>query len=629
MKTKFLTILLASTALAVPAVAQPVEDGIQQPFVLDEIILSGGLTPVPADGYARAYSVLTADEIEERGITTVQDALRAMPGVSVSSSGASLTQVRMRGGEADHTLILIDGIEAAGGADEYYLSGLEAANIERIEVLRGPQSVYYGSNASAGVINIITDKGAEGLSYGGTFELGNGASASARVSQRTERGGIALNLSALDDHGFDHSGDGGEDDGIRRKTLGVSADWQATDDLRFGTTLRWADETYDYDASAWDAQNADQYIVDSDTQFSNRKEFQGSVWAEFTALDGRMKTRLEHQDSMLRQAYQDGPYTRGETAKEKLSISYALDGQQVEDARHLMNVLAERQRDQNSVAPAYRRDMKSVALEYRAFLDAGVDIQAGLRHDDNKVFEDFTSWNLGVSWELPDHPVRLHASAGSALVNPSYYELYANDDFTVGNPRLSPEINRGFDLGAEFQLPGNRGTIDVTYFREKLEDEITYIMGGAPGGRATYENQSGESRRKGVEVSANTQVTDDLGIRLSYTYLDAKNPDGSVEVRRPRHELGLSATLAVLDGRGSVTTDVRRVAGNWDQQFWGNFPTVEMDDYTVVNLSAGYDLTQNVRLTGRVTNLFDQDYSDVWGYASQGRTAYVGLQAEW
>lgn len=623
-----LILLATTTALGVPLAALS-QDAPADPVLLDEIVLSGGLTPVAADGYARAHTVLTAAEIEARGITTVQDALRAVPGVAVSSTGASFTQVRIRGAEANHTLILIDGIEATGGADEYILTGLETANIERIEVLRGPQSVFYGSNASAGVVNIVTRRGGPGLSYGGTAELGNGAAASAHVSQRSDRGGVALSLSARDDHGFDQSGDGGEKDGINRKTVGISGDWLAAEGLTLGATLRWSRETYDYDATSFVATDADSYVVDDPSLYSERKEFQGALWSEYAMLDGRLVHRLEYQDTIYRQAYDGAPFTRGETTKLKYRLSYGLDGLPVADARHLLNVLAERQEDENSSAPDYARDMNSLAVEYRGFLENGLDIQAGIRRDDNKQFEDFTSWNLGLSWRVPGQPVRLHASAGSALVNPSYYELFADDAFALGNPGLKPEINRGFDLGVEVEVLAGRGLIDMTWFKERLQDEISYAYGAAPDGRASYVNQPGESPREGVEVTGRLQATDDLTLALNYTYLDASNPDGSVEIRRPRHEVGLSATLAFLDGRGSVTADLRHVSGNWDTQSWGASSTERLPAYNIVNLAAGYDLTPNVRLTGRVVNLFDRDYSDVWGYASQDRTAYVGLQAKW
>ncbi|TYP65786.1 vitamin B12 transporter [Stutzerimonas stutzeri] len=624
-------LLATLVALPVTAAAQGAAPG--EPILLDEIVLTAGITPVAQDGYARAHTVLTATEIEDRGIATVQDALRALPGVSVSGSGASIAQVRIRGAEANHTLILIDGIEAAGGEDEYVLTGLETTDIDRIEVLRGPQSVFYGSNASAGVINIITRDAPQGLSYGGSVEAGNGGAASVHVSRRGERGGLRLSLSARDDLGYDQSGDGGGKDGINRKTAVLSSDVLATDDLRLGVALRQSTEDYGFDAENFAATDAESYLVDADL-FGRRDEFQGGVWAEYTALDGRLVQRLDYQHSITRQSQDNSPFRRGQTEKLKYRASLGLDGSAA-DASQLLNLLAEHQRDSNSTAPGQSREMSSVALEYRAMLASGLDVQAGLRHDANRVFADFTSWNLGLSWQMPDRPFRLHASAGTGLVNPSYFELYADAGFfgTVyqGNPDLRPEKNSGFDLGVEAQLPDGRGTIDVTYFNETLEDEITDYLVGIEDGVAfySYRNQSGESPRHGVEVAARILATDSLTLGASYTYLDAENPDGSVKTRRPRHEAGLSATLSVLDGRGSVTGDLRHVAGTFDTQFWGGFETRELPSYTVVNLAAGYDLTPNVRATARVVNLFDRDYSDVWGFANQGRTSTIGLQARW
>lgn len=620
------TLPLLALAAALPVHAQ-------EPILLDEIVLSAGMTPIAADAYARAHTVLTAQEIEDRGIATVQDALRAVPGVTVSSTGSSFTQVRIRGGEANHTLILIDGIEATGGADEYILTGLETANINRIEVLRGPQSVIYGSNASAGVINIITRRAEPGFSYGGSVEAGNGGAASLNAGQRGERGGVQLTLSARDDQGFDQSGSDGGKDGINRKAIGLTGDFAATPDLRFGTVLRRSTERHGFDDTNWMATDAASYVVDAES-FSDRDEFQGAVWGELDVLDGRLTQRLEAQQTIYKQSQNDGPVTRGETVKLKYRATYGLDGAAA-DARHLLNLLAEHQRDENSSAPENTRRMSSIALEYRAALAEGLDLQAGLRHDANRVFDDFTSWTLAASWQVQDRPFRLHASAGTGLVNPSYFELYANADYGssiyLGNPDLAPEKNRGYDIGIEAQLPGGRGIVDLTYFNEKLEDEIeSYLVGIDDGvARYSYRNQAGTSPREGVELTARIAATDALTLGASYTYLDAENPNGSVEIRRPRHEAGLTATLAVLEGRGQVSGDLRHVSGNVDTQFWGAYETRELPSYIVVNVTAGYDLTPNVRATARVVNLFDRDYSDVWGYASEGRTGYVGLQARW
>ncbi len=624
------TLLLSAACLALPATGQA-QDGIQ----LEEVIVSGGLTGVAADAYGRAATVVDRAEIERRGIASVQDALRAIPGVAVSGAGASLTQVRIRGGEGRQTLILIDGVEATGGSDEYILTGLETANIERIEVLRGPQSVYYGSNASAGVINIITTKGAPGLHYGGSAELGNGYGVSGHVSQRTERGGLSFYLSRRDDRGYDQSGSGGEKDGIRRTTAGLSGDWKATAELSFGFVLRRSTETYDSDSADSNATRYQDYVVDDPSQFSDRDETTGALWAEYAAAGGRVLHRLEYQESIYKQGYNGWPPTRGQTSKLKYRLSIGLDGRPAQDSAHLLNLLAEAQKDKDSSAPTNKRDSRSVALEYRGRFDNGLDLQAGVRHDTNTPFRDFTSWNLGLSWQVPQTAIRLHASAGTGLVNPSYFQLYANYSFGnmvyVGNPGLKPEINRGFDIGAEAQFLGGRGLIDVTYFNETLRDEIEAYFVSSTGGTSTYSyrNQTGKSPRQGVEITGRLQATDRLALAMNYTYLDARNPNGSVEVRRPRHELGLSASLATFGGRGHVTMDVRHVSGNYDSQFFGSYATAKLPAFTTLGLSAGYDLTENLRLTGRIVNLTDAKGMDVWGYATQGRTAYVGLQAKW
>lgn len=599
--------------------------------ILDTVVLSGGLLSIHADAYGRAYSILTAEDMDERGLRTVQDALRTLPGVSVGSTGASLTQVRIRGAEANHTLILIDGVPATGGNDQYFLGGLETANIDRIEVLRGPQSVYYGSNASAGVINIITRKGEPGTHYGGSVELGNGYAASGWFTQRSQRGGLAFTASKRDDHGYNHAFNGHEKDGIKRASLGLSGDWQASDDLKLGFNLRRAKEDYTADETNLTPTGYQDYLVDTRDEYGARNEFTGTVWGEYSMLDGRMLHRLELQDSVFKENYHRGPKTRGETRALKYRFSTSLDGQQLNDANHLLNVMIERIEDENDAASDYSRANNSVALEYRAFLENGLDLQAGIRRDNFDSFPDFTSWNLGLSWQVPNSAYRLHASAGRGLVKPSYYELFGNDSYTLGNPGLKPEGNTGFDIGIEAQILDGRGMIDLTYFNERMEDEITYVSGAASdgSGRASFVNLNGKSPREGIEISGQLEATDALHLGLNYTYLDAKNPDGSIKIRRPRHELGLRASYELYDGRGLIAADLRHVSGNYDTQYWGAYETKEIDSYTVVNVSGGYDINQNLRATARVVNLFDKQYMEAWGYASQGRTAYVGLEAKW
>ena len=620
-RTHLLAALAASTLLTpLPLLAQDAYD-------LGEIVLSGGLSEIAADRYGRASTVLTRAEIEERGIATVQDALRAMPGLSVTSSGSSLTAVRIRGAEAAHTLILIDGIEAAAGDGNYALSGLETANIERIEVLRGPQSVFYGSDASAGVINIITRKGTEGRTLRSTLEIGvgQGWSASAFAANRSARGGVSLSLAYAEDEGFDTSGDGGEKDGINRGTAILSGDHMIGDALKLGFTLRRSREDYEYDSNNRPATGPDDYVVDDKKPYSNRWETTAGLFGEYATPGSALAQRLSLETTRNAQSHVGDNLTNTRTDAAKYRLSFALDGRDVAQTDHLLNTLLEWERDDSSSNPDYERETSSLALEYRGRLFEGFDLQAGLRHDDNTRFDDITTWTLGLSWQL-ENGMRLHASGGKGVVNPSYFDLYADNWGYVGNPDLTPEINTGWDLGVELPVLSGRGTVDLTYFREDLADEITEVS--LPGGGTSFFNQPGESSRKGVELSGQVQATDALGLRLGYTWLNAENPDGSVEVRSPEHELTLGATLAAFDGRGTFTADLRHVAGNYGKTSWGDQGVEELPAFTTVDVAARYALNDRLTLTGRVTNLFDKDAVEVWGYANRGRAVYVGLSSE-
>ncbi len=616
-----LAFFLCFTALPASVLAQET-----QPITLDTLYLDAGLTPIEEQAYGRANTVLTGEEIQRRGIATVQDALRHVPGVAVSATGESNTQIRIRGAEGNHTLVLIDGMRAQAGDQEYYFSGLSTANIERIEVLRGPQSVFFGADASAGVINIITDKGTAGTQARAGVEYGDGWSGYAHVSRRDDRGGVALNFSRRNDHGYDISATpDGDDDGLRRSQIQLSGDYALTETLRAGVTLRRADEKYDWDATNWAATGPDDYLVDSGDRAS-RVERGGQLWLEAETMDGRLNHRLSYEQS--RYEFDDHQYTQTEARTDlwKYRAVYGIDGT-VDAADQTIAFGLEHRKDENKLADEQHRRSNSAIVEYRGAFANGLDVQLGLRHDNNDVFKDATTWSLGLSWQVPDAPYRLHASAGTGVVNPNYTELFGGWGY-VGNPNLKPEENRSFDLGVEATLMDGRAVVDLTYFHEDLENEITWSSAARPDG-TNYYNQDGTSTRRGVEIAGSYQVSDDLSFGADYTYLDAKNPDGSVETRRPRHQLGLNATYLFAEGRGSVSGDVTYVAGNFDTESWGTYAVKELPDYTVVNVAAGYDLTDKVRLTGRVMNLFDEDYADAGGYPARGRAAYVGLAAKW
>ncbi len=235
-RTHISWITLCAALAPLSATAQ--EAATSDPILLDPIVLSGGLSPITSDNYSRSHTVLTTGDMEARGVTSVEDALRRVPGMAVTSTGDSYTQIRIRGSEYNHVLVLIDGVEAnSPGAGEYLFSGMNLADIQRIEILRGPQSTVYGSNAAAGVIAITTKQAQEpGLSYGGRLEAGGlgTIAASAWLHQRTDRMALSFSLSARNIDGEDESRSGGDKDFNDITVAGLSGSYDLTDRVTAG-----------------------------------------------------------------------------------------------------------------------------------------------------------------------------------------------------------------------------------------------------------------------------------------------------------------------------------------------------------------------------------------------------------
>ncbi|MFS4438195.1 TonB-dependent receptor plug domain-containing protein [Paracoccaceae bacterium GXU_MW_L88] len=624
----------ALVGAALPVAAQETADV----FMLDELVLTASLMPIASDALGRAATVVTGEELEERGITTVQDALRATPGVSLSTSGDSLTGLRIRGSESNHTLILIDGVEASAEDGTYPLSGLSTFDVERVEIIRGPQSAFYGSNAAAGVVNIITRAPEPGVHTGGMVEYGDGWNAGGYASVGTEKGGLRLGLSRHDDDGYDHSGKDGEKDGIDRRTLSLKGQYEVAPGLTFGGLLRRSDERYDNDSTSWTATTADDYVVDNDAPYVEREERLASVWGEWESFGGRVLHRLSYERTDFDQDSSGSGLAEAQQESFKYRLSYGLDGQPLASSNHLMNLLVEREDQESTTNPEYSPRTDSLALEYRGSFANGLDVQIGGRYDDNDSFANARTWNVGLSYEPQQDGIRLHASAGTGVVNPSYIELYGFFEDaaflyrTIGNPDLKPERNRSFDIGVEVPLAAGRGVLDVTYFQETLEGEIDYISAVSEEDGFNVSspiNEDGDSERHGVEVSGRYEVNDDLRFRAAYTWLDANEPNGRPEVRRPKHEFGFGVSADLLNDRALVAADLRHVRGVVDSRFYGAGGTAELEDFTVVDLSGDYRVTETVTATARVENVFDEDYSETLGYATRGRAAYVGLRANW
>lgn len=612
-----LTALAVAASVSTNLYAQSSESTTE----LDPIIVSGGISPVSADEFGRSNTIITREQIEDRGYATVQDALEAQPGVSINGDAPSNRQVRIRGGEGNHTLVLINGVRAAAGDSEYYFRGLDTGYIERIEVLRGPQAVPFGTDASSGVINIITTEAGEGLAYGGSVEFGDGDRENAYLTYGDEHSEFSLSVYNLKDDGFDYSGSGGEKDTTRWQSVTTKGQTQVSDQVSAGFSFRFADAHYRFDDNDFAAETEAGYVVDDASKSTAAKERAGSAHLEYRNVDETLAHRLR----VDRTTNQNDTVSDSVTEILSYRLQYAADHRSVDSTEQRVSLLVERKEDADS-GEVQDRESDSIGLEYNGWLSEALSVQAGVRYDDNEVFSDATSWNIASSYFL-DNSWRLHASAGAAVVNPTFFEFTGGGD-TALNADLQPEENQGFDVGLEMPVAAINGVIDVTYFQERLTDEI---FSDTPfPGPYDYENRAGDSDRRGIELSASASPTASLKLRGSYTYLDAEDSDGDTVIRRPRNELGLGATWQPQGSSTQLSADLRHVRGLYDDQFWVDGKTgARLPDFTVMNFAATQPITSNLELTARMTNAFDEEYSEVWGYATRGRAGFVGLSASW
>lgn len=638
-------VVLCVCAAASPALAQTSADQD-----IGGVVFGAGRTPIASDRIGRATTVITAEELEQRQVRFVADALRTVPGAAVSRTGApgGQTQVRIRGSEANHVLVLIDGVEASSPASgEFDFGGLLAADIERIEVLRGPQSALFGSNATAGVVNIITKRAeTRGLTVGGSAETGTDETVAADAFSRWagETAHFSVSGALRRSGGHDVSGDATDiEDQDRNATANVRLGVDPLEWLSFDGSLRVTDRRSDFDDFVFGAPTRSGLVVEGDFENDQREIFAG-VGAAADGFGGRTLSRLRFGFTQVDQANrQDGARTSDSTGQ-RLQVTaqntFALDAPTVAAADHKLTLAAEFEREtfENNDAElvfdpsqldTQTRNLYGFVGEYQgSFFDA-LDLQVAVRHDVNDDFEDATTYSASASYLVERTGTRPHASIGTGVTNPDFFQQFGFiPDTFVGNPSLDPERNFEWDVGVEQSVWSDRVILDVTYFRARLEDEIVTTFGPAPDFLATVENQDGTSERQGVEVSLLVTPLIGLDVTGAYTWTDADDPDGRIEVRRPRHQFGIAANYAFLDNRAQVGLDGRYVLGNTDFDFTedgGGAPSrVNLDDYVLLNVTASYAVSENVTLQARVDNVLDTQYQEVDGFDTPGVAGFLG-----
>jgi len=628
--------LIALAGQAALAAAAPVPNN--QPIQITErmapITVSASRTTLLLSQAGISISQIDQPQIEGLSLPLVKDYLTLVPGVAVAQTGplGAQTQVRIRGAEANHSITFIDGIEMNDPASsgEFRIDTLLSHGVERIEVLRGPQSALWGSQAIGGVISITTRAPVRGtLLYG---ELQGGSLGTVRGGVgggwANDRISISGQVSGLSTDGYDIARRGGDRDGYENGTAHGRLEWRALPALTLLLVGRHQDSTSRFDGFDYVAGvPRDEPLSTQSRQTALRAE------AALDPLNGQWITRASfmavRSDNINRRADAFQNRSDGERDLFRLQSTgrFAAIGA---DHRLTAALDVETERfasiDANPAAASnqrQRRRQTSLVGEYRlttGFLAAG----AAVRHDLNDRFADVTTVRFDAVAPIGD--VRIHAAYGTGIADPTFFDQFGFFPGSfVGNPNLTPERSRSVEAGIGW---GNgRQSIDVTAFDATLDNEIigtfdstTFLSGVA--------NAAGRSKRRGIEVAGAAQLAEGLNLTASYTYLDADQQQiaGGLrvrEVRRPRHsgsialgytgrQFDLSAAAAITGARGD--TDFAR------------FVPVVLPSYTLVTLAGAWHLTRSLDVTLRVENALDATQVDVFAYRGPGITAHGGIR---
>jgi vitamin B12 transporter len=256
-----------------------------------------------------------------------------------------------------------------------------------------------------------------------------------------------------------------------------------------------------------------------------------------------------------------------------------------------------------------------------------------VRHDDFSVFDDATTWQLAASNQWSSG-VRLRGSVGTGFKAPTFLERFGfYPDFFQGNPELKPETSLGWELGVDVPIAQSGLVLSATWFDQELEDEIDGFVFDPETFFFTANNRPGKSQRHGVELVLDGSLTSTLSLNASYTYTDASEfgSDGALsrEIRRPEHMASLTLNQSFAQGRGNVNLNVSYNGAQLDNFFPPpEYAQVqlELSGFTLVDLAASWSLTPSLALTGRVTNLLDEDYEEILGFARPGRGVFAGIR---
>ena len=612
---------------------------------LDTVVVTATRSRQPQIRTGDSLSLISAAQLRAEQTLIVSDALQQTPGLTVMRNGGpgQTTTVSLRGAEAGQTLLLVDGVrfnDPSTVDGEALFGDLMVNNIARIEILRGPQSTLYGSDAIGGVVNILTKRGGEtpfavtASAEGGSFDTYR-LNAATNGTTRGVEYGAAVNyfhtngISAADAANGNSETDGSGNLSAMLSTR-VHLDPQFSVDLR-GYLIR-ARTDFDDNYTPPSYRIADSPVYDRHTFLAFY------AGANLTLFDGRFRNRLALIGTGSRRTTFNSP------SYLPLIEDYAYRG----STRHIeyegivdiasndqitFGAETERSHLASEIAGAAdaigHRQIWGVYLQGQTMLFSQLTLTAGLRHDHDAEFGGHNSLKLAAAWTPNAGATVLRANYGDGFKAPTLYELFS----VYANPiaKLAPEIARGWEAGIDQSFWDGRLRASATYFERHTRNLIDFfscygVSSSACALRATeggYYYNVGRSRARGVELSIKAQLSHTLHLAADLTDMHAGNALTHTDLMRRPHIMANGHIQWTLCKTWSLGASVVYVGHRFD----GAGDTTPLSSHTTANLYLSHRLGDHVELFGRIENLFDAHYEPVAGYGAPGRAVYVGVRA--
>jgi vitamin B12 transporter len=623
-RSSFITVcLLVVLGMRVPtAWAQQNEEA----FRLDPLIITATRSAERLSQTTRSVTVIGAEDIATRGAQTVADALRSVAGLDVVRSGSlgATTSVFTRGSESDHTAVLIDGVKVNVLFDgKFDMADLSVDNIERIEVVRGPASTLYGSAAVGGVIHIITKRGSGPPSANLTASGGSFGTHAQRAtaSAGTAWGGLSVSASRVESDGhlaFNNQ--------YANVNVALRADLSPDERTDLDLTLRYIDSEYHFPTDgAGRVVYHNKYQTTHETTLGLRGARALLPWWN-SSLQFGFHQRKRH-------SYPESPDESLFVTSEK---RLAIDWQSVLDLPLGNLTLGAAHEDDEDTENDFRRHNTAGYAQLRLKPLEPVVLVGGLRVDEHSKFGAELTYQVSAACFLAGG-TKLRAALGTGFREPLWGEIFSTL-WTVGNPDLDPERSLTWELGVEQQLWEERLRLEGVFFSSRFKDLIEYDS-SPPEGQSNFFNIEA-AKAHGLEFSATLTPLPAWTFGAVYTWLRSEVTNAGAGIsgfftegeplhRRPEHKVWLFGryTRGRFDGR----LDLHHTGTRADPD-WSSWPAQRVDNpsYTRIDVALGYKLIENGRRTlevfGRVENLFDEDYEEVYGFTAPGFAAFGGIR---